>query len=131
MDIDKSKLKSMVKEGVYDIQELKQNYGLLNDSVWFEAFDAAPRRDVHYLRKMRKNGEKLNEAPRITLSTIHGAKGGECENVVLLTDLSLNTMKSYEQNPDDENRLFYVGATRTKEHLHIIEPKQKYKGYNL
>jgi hypothetical protein len=27
--------------------------------------------------------------------------------------------------------LFYVGATRTKEHLHIIEPKQKYKGYNL
>jgi len=35
------------------------------------------------------------------------------------------------QNPDDENRLFYVGATRTKEHLHIVEPKQKYKGYNL
>ena len=31
---------------------------------------------------MRKNGEKLNEAPRITLSTIHGAKGGEAENVV-------------------------------------------------
>ena len=131
MNVDKSKLKSMVKEGVYAIQELKQNYGLVNDSVWFEAFDAAPRRDVQYLRKMRKNGEKLNEAPRITLSTIHGAKGGECENVVLLTDLSLNTMKSYEQNPDDENRLFYVGATRTKEHLHIIEPKQKYKGYNL
>ena len=26
----------------------------------------------------------LNEAPRITLSTIHGAKGGEAENVVLL-----------------------------------------------
>ena len=131
MNVDRSKLKSMVKEGVYDIQELKQNYGLINDSVWYEAFDAAPRRDVQYLRKMRKNGEKLNEAPRITLSTIHGAKGGECENVVLLTDLSLNTMKSYEQNPDDENRLFYVGATRTKEHLHIIEPKQKYKGYNL
>ena len=100
-------------------------------TVWFEAFDAAPKRDINYLRKMRKNGEKLNEAPRITLSTIHGAKGGECENVVLLTDLSLNTMKSYEQNPDDENRLFYVGATRTKEHLHIVEPKQKYKGYNL
>jgi DNA helicase-2/ATP-dependent DNA helicase PcrA len=80
---------------------------------------------------MRKNGEKLNEAPRITLSTIHGAKGGEAENVVLLTDLSLNTMKSYEDNPDDENRLFYVGATRTKEHLHIIEPKQKYKGFTI
>jgi superfamily I DNA/RNA helicase len=29
--------------------------------------------------------------------------------------------------PDDVNRLFYVGATRTKEHLHIVEPKDIYK----
>ena len=86
---------------------------------------------TNYLRKMRKNGEKLNESPRITLSTIHGAKGGESQNVVLLTDLSENTMKGYEKNPDDENRLFYVGATRTKEHLHIISPKQEYKGFTV
>ena len=130
-NVDKDKLKSMLKDSSYDIDTLEQNYGLKTNAVWFEAFDDAPKRDITYLRKMRKNGEKLNESPRITLSTIHGAKGGECENVVLLTDLSLNTMKSYEQNPDDENRLFYVGATRTKEHLHIVEPKQKYKGYNL
>ena len=128
---DKTKLKSMVKNISYDIDTLKENYGLKTDAVWFEAFDDAAKRETDYLRKMRKNGEKLNEAPRITLSTIHGAKGGEAENVVLLTDLSLNTMKSYEQNPDDENRLFYVGATRTKEHLHIIEPKQKYKGFTI
>ena len=130
-NVDKDKLKSMLKDSSYDIDTLEQNYGLKTNAVWFEAFDDAPKRDITYLRKMRKNGEKLNESPRITLSTIHGAKGGECENVVLLTDLSLNTMRSYEQNPDDENRLFYVGATRTKEHLHIVEPKQKYKGYNL
>ena len=130
-NVDKDKLKSMLKDSSYDIDTLEQNYGLKTNAVWFEAFDDAPKRDITYLRKMRKNGEKLNESPRITLSTIHGAKGGECENVVLLTDLSLNTMKSYEQNPDDENRLFYVGATRPKEHLHIVEPKQKYKGYNL
>ena len=43
MNVDKNKLKSMVKEATYDIQELKQNYGLINDSVWYEAFDAAPR----------------------------------------------------------------------------------------
>ena len=30
---------------------------------------------------------------------------------------------TYDKNEDDENRLFYVGATRTKEHLHIIRPK--------
>ena len=128
---DKNKLKGMIKDSMYDIAMLKEYYGLKTDTVWFEAFDDAAKRDTDYLRKMRKNGEKLNEAPRITLSTIHGAKGGEAENVVLLTDLSLNTMKSYEDNPDDENRLFYVGATRTKEHLHIIEPKQKYKGFTI
>jgi DNA helicase-2/ATP-dependent DNA helicase PcrA len=128
---DKQKLKGMLKESSYDMATLKQSYGLKTDNVWFEAFDDAPRRDVDYLRKMRSNGEKLNEAPRITLSTIHGAKGGEAQNVVLLTDLSENTMKAYEKNADDENRLFYVGATRTKEHLHVISPKQEYKGYKL
>ena len=48
-----------------------------------------------------------------------------------MTDLTENTMRSYERNPDDENRLFYVGATRTKENLHIIEPKKYEKGYLL
>ena len=128
---DKNKLKGMLKDGSYNIDTLKKDYGLKVDTPWFEAFDDAPSRDVNYLRKMRKNGEKLNEPPRITLSTIHGAKGGESQNVVLLTDLSENTMKAYERNADDENRLFYVGATRTKEHLHIISPKQEYKGYKL
>jgi len=128
---DKDKLKGMLKESSYDFATLKQSYGLKTDTVWFEAFDDAPSRDVQYLRKMRMNGEKLNEGPRITLSTIHGAKGGEAQNVVLLTDLSENTMKAYEKNADDENRLFYVGATRTKEHLHVISPKQEYKGYKI
>ena len=128
---DKLKLKSMTKESMYDITLLKDHYGLKTDKVWFEAFDDAKTRDVSYLRKMRKNGEQLNKPPRINLSTIHGAKGGEAQNVVLLTDLSRNTLKAYEKNPDDENRLFYVGATRTKEHLHIIEPKKKDRGYEI
>ena len=128
---DNKKLKGMFKDSSYDIDTLKQSYGLKTDKPWVEAFDDAPSRGVSYLRKMRKNGEKLNEAPRITLSTIHGATGGESQNVVLLTDLSENTMKSYEKNPDDENRLFYVGSTRTKEHLHSISPKQEYKGYSI
>ena len=50
---------------------------------------------------------------------------------MLLTDLTHNTNKSYRKNPDDENRLFYVGATRTKEHLHIVEPKQNTKDIRM
>ena len=127
----KKKIKGMVKESFYGIDQLARDYGLQVKTVWFEAFDDAGQTKVDYLRKMRANGEKLNEAPRIELSTIHGAKGGESQNVVLLTDLTQNTMKGYERDPDDENRLFYVGATRTKENLHIIEPKKYEKGYML
>ena len=128
---DKQKIKGMTKGSFYGIDQLIKDYGLNTKDPWFKAFNDAPGRDISYLRKMRINGEKLNQAPRIQLSTIHGAKGGESENVVLLTDLSENTMKAYERNADDENRLFYVGATRTKEHLHIISPKQEYKGYSI
>ena len=125
------KIKGMTKGSFYNIDQLVSDYGLQVKTVWYEAFDAAGQTKVNYLRKMRKNGEKLNEKPRIELSTIHAAKGGEATNVVLLTDLTENTMKGYERNPDDENRLFYVGATRTKENLHIVEPKKYEKGYIL
>ena len=127
----KKKIKGMAKESFYGIDQLVNDYGLQVKTVWYEAFDDAGQTKVDYLRKMRANGEKLNEKPRIELSTIHGAKGGEAENVVLLTDLTQNTMKGYERDPDDENRLFYVGATRTKENLHIIEPRKYEKGYIL
>ena len=127
----KKKIKGMAKESFYGIDQLVNDYGLQVKTVWYEAFDDAGQTKVDYLRKMRKNGEKLNERPRIELSTIHGAKGGESENVVLLTDLTINTMRGYERDPDDENRLFYVGATRTKENLHIIEPKKYEKGYMI
>jgi len=127
----KKKIKGMTKESFYGIDQLINDYGLQVKTVWYEAFDDAGQTKVDYLRKMRANGERLNEKPRIELSTIHGAKGGEAQNVVLLTDLTQNTMKGYERDPDDENRLFYVGATRTKENLHIIEPKKYEKGYIL
>ena len=55
----------------------------------------------------------------------------ERNNVVLLTDLTHNTNKSYLKNPDDESRLFYVGATRTKENLHIIRPNDYEKAYPM
>ena len=48
---------------------------------------------------------------------------------MLLTDLTKTTQNTYKKNPDDENRLYYVGATRTKENLHIVEPNQYDKGF--
>ena len=127
----KEELQHLNKDSFYSIEELLNSKGLLTQKVWYEAFDQAPEERVRYIRRMRENGEQLNKNARITLSTIHGAKGGESQNVVLLTDLSRNTQRNYERNPDDENRLFYVGATRTKEHLHIIRPQDIYKSFRI
>tara|TARA_Y100000593_G_scaffold53391_1_gene100021 strand:- start:14 stop:583 length:570 start_codon:yes stop_codon:yes gene_type:complete len=130
-NFEKNSLKYLDKDAGYQMSGLKERMWLKTDKVWYEAFDDAPQKKIRYIRRMRENGEKLNSSPRITLSTIHGVKGGEQDNVVLLTDLSRSTQRNYEQNPDDENRLFYVGATRTKNHLHIVKPKDIYKGYKI
>ena len=54
------------------------------------------------------------------MSTIHGAKGGEADNVMLLTDLPRKADEAYFANADDERRVFYVGMTRAKKALHIV-----------
>jgi len=128
---EKEKLKGMTKDSFHGIDKLTKDFGLKINTEWFNAFDDCTVERKEYIRAMRRNGEALNKDPRIHLSTIHSVKGGERQNVVLLTDLSHNTYKSYEKNPDDENRLFYVGATRTKENLHIIQPKDEYKAYPM
>ncbi len=128
---EKIKLKGMTKEGLQDISALKKDYGLKTDTVWYKAFDDLGFRRKNYIRSMRRNGENLKNKPRIQLSTIHSVKGGERNNVVLLTDLTHNTNKSYLKKPDDETRLFYVGATRTKENLHIIRPNDYEKAYPM
>ena len=127
----KKKMKGMVKESYYTIDQLIKDYGLQVKTDWFHAFDDCSTNRKEYIRAMRRNGESLIDNPRIHLSTIHSVKGGEKQNVVLLTDLTHNTNKAYEKNPDDENRLFYVGATRAKENLHIIQPKDDYKSFQI
>jgi len=128
---DKDKLKALSKEALYGIDQLTKGYGLNTKKTWHECFDNARSKRITYIRKMRANGEKLNQEARIKLSTIHSVKGGEEDNVVILPDLTTNTQLAYEKNKDDENRLFYVGATRTKEHLHIVRPKDENKAFPM
>jgi superfamily I DNA/RNA helicase len=123
--------KTLLKDQTYIIEDCMKDYGLNTNDVWYESLDEIDFRTKEYIRAMRRNGELLKQEPRIKLSTIHGMKGGECDNVVLLSDLTENTMRNFEKTPDDENRLFYVGATRTKKQLHIVEPKSFDMSYPL
>lgn len=104
-------------------QDLKSHFPDLPEGNWYDVFTLLSPSEVSYIRAMLRRGEKITKQPRIRLSTIHAAKGGEATNVVLLTDITTKVYKNYQQNPDDENRVFYVGVTRTKENLYLIEPK--------
>jgi len=62
------------------------------------------------------------------LSTIHGTKGGEAENVVLFTDL---TQAALDTAGDDLHRVFYVGVTRAMSNLFIVEPEDYQRAYSI
>lgn len=59
--------------------------------------------------------------PNLDIETIHGVKGDEADIVVLMTDLSRLTWKEYKEDPNNEHKVFYVGCTRAKEELYIME----------
>jgi DNA helicase-2/ATP-dependent DNA helicase PcrA len=105
------------------MEDLKQRGGLLVDSIWHEALDRIPDEDKLYMIRARRRGESLRKKPRVNVSTIHGAKGGQGEHVILLTDMAQRTYEEYRNHPEDEDRVWYVGATRTLEKLTIVAPK--------
>ena len=117
-----------------DIKEYMGNRELKKDLKWFECFDNAPAEDKIYIRLMLSNKEKLSDEARIKVSTIHAAKGGECENVILVLDNAKKireaTIKSVIKR-DEEHRVWYVGCTRAKRNLYLMRAKIERKGYQL
>ena len=127
------KLPGLEDDQFVNLDTLIVNFGLLAtpEMIWSEAMDKLPELDRAYITALLRRGEKFNGVPRITASTIHGAKGGEAENVVLFTDISPAADEEMRINPDDMHRVFYVGVTRTKKNLFIVEPDDISRSYDL
>ena len=106
---DKKLFKGMAKDKFYDIDTLKNDYGLKTEADWKEALDELGNSDIRKIIKLTEAGEDLSKNPRISISTIHGVKGNERENVVVHTELSGKAYEDFLKNPDDTHRLFYVG----------------------
>lgn len=116
-------LSGLKSDQVISLAELDKRCQIRNkQSIWHEVLDKISFDDREYFISARKQGESLIKGARIKVSTIHGAKGGECENVVLFTDMSIKTYKEMMKNYDDEVRVFYVGITRSKKNLYIVSP---------
>lgn len=88
-----------------------------------DAFDW-PTKYLDYVSKLLEKG--IPSEPKVIVSTIHGVKGGQADNVVLLLDMSRLTYKSYLKDPDREIRTFYVGVTRAYKTLTIVYATSKY-----
>ena len=83
---------------------------------------------------MMEAGEKLSREARVKLSTIHSAKGGEADNVLLIMDNTKMIREATEKSldkEDEEHRVWYVGVTRTKQNLYIMAAKKEAKGYDI
>lgn len=61
--------------------------------------------------------------PQILVSTIHHVKGSEARNVAIMLDTTRRTKGNVFNDIDEELRVLYVGITRTKENLFLIDSK--------
>ena len=108
-------------EQLVDLQDLKNHGGLLVDDIWHESLDRIPNIEKSYLLAARKRGEKILGKPRVRISTIHSAKGSEAHTVILLKEMARKTYKEMQNDKENECRVYYVGITRAKEKLVIVE----------
>ena len=53
--------------------------------------------------------------------TLHQSKGKEIDRVIISPNMGTRSYREYILSPDNEHRLFYVGVTRSKGSLVILD----------
>jgi len=139
--VPKTGTEAMVRRGAIKLLDAADPEGslgyddLTREFGWIGAQDL-PAYDVlrvsyderMYIRALQARGERLDQEPRIKVSTFHAMKGGEDVNCIVYLGSTKACMES--KYPDDELRALYVAVTRTKENLYLLESDKKYR-YHL
>ena len=118
-------LETVNPESFLSYEDLSVDYGMVAPQDR-DPMDVA-RLGTHakqYIQAIERRGGDIMSVPKVKLSTFHAMKGGEDDNCVV----SMSTPRVCAESPhqDDEHRAFYVGVTRSKNNLHVIE---SHKGY--
>ena len=121
--------KSLNNVNSINLDELKEKHGLLVSGSWEQLH--MPEDTKNYIKDLLKKGDDLMNDSKIELCTIHGSKGREQDNIVLFTDFGTESQGEFiyreaYRDPDPEHRLFFVGTTRAKNKLFIMEPRTDY-----
>ena len=122
VDKEHKAMKGANKDAMYSHEKLCEDHGLKigKDQPWFKSLVNLSSTNVEIIRELLRRGENIRLEPRIELSTIHGSKGGEADNVMLFTDLPRKADMKYWNDKDEERRVFYVGMTRARNKLHLV-----------
>lgn len=113
---------SMTKHDVYMFSRILKGDADLS-KPWYEVFDWTDDK-ILYMRD-RLSHKQVMQPPKINISTIHQVKGGEADNVVILSDMSKKCKVQFDIMPDAEHRVFYVGATRARKTLTLVKPMSR------
>lgn len=94
-----------------------RKYEKLRGFDWWNVLMIPPNR-ADYLREI-----DLESKPTVRLSTIHAAKGMEADRVVLFNSMGERT---YMTAGEQEHRVWYVGVTRARHALDIVNGDNPY-----
>lgn len=108
-----------VAKQMYRSQVDKNIDALLGEGVTWQRALAIKARNQRYLELVLAQFGSLSVPPTIRICTIHGSKGREADHVVLLNGRTQRTAESLDF--ESELRTFYVGVTRTKRKLTIVQ----------
>lgn len=113
-------------ERLFTPKELEDK-GVYFGPNWIEKIKATAyeRKQIDSIRSALNDpnigADLLLKKPNIDLQTYHSCKGREADHVILLTKCYDAAWEAALRDPDTEKRIAYVGATRAKEKLTIVQ----------
>jgi len=135
-EIMKDLYKEQTPEGVSRFENIQELLNGIQEFSISAREEGTPNKLNNYMEDVALLTDQDNEKPedndRVTLMTIHSAKGLEFKNVFIVgveenlfpsNQMGQKTLEDFEE----ERRLFYVALTRAEENAYLSYARQRYK----
>ncbi len=135
-EIMKDLYKDQTPEGVSRFENIQELLNGIQEFSISAREEGTPNKLNNYMEDVAlltdQDNEKPDDTDRVTLMTIHSAKGLEFKNVFIvgveenLFPSNQNGQKTMEDF-EEERRLFYVALTRAEQNAYLTYARQRYK----
>ncbi len=135
-EIMKDLYKDQTPEGVSRFENIQELLNGIQEFSISAREEGTPGQLNNYMEDVAlltdQDSDKPEDTDRVTMMTIHSAKGLEFKNVFIvgieenLFPSNQNGQKTAEDF-EEERRLFYVALTRAEQHVYLSYARQRYK----